>query len=230
MHDLIMREPLFEIEYKESFENRYRFAWTVATKTPIIRADDVDQDLVFKAKRAVDKNWRRRALLQTEDFMADSYVQEQHALSLLGLGSRNDVSQTSDSYTYRLRRILEVARFLSIEVSRQLRENRGITATHSLDPGQEDSSKILVFRWQGPDSGPESRDVTLELNIAIEKKDSIRFGMIATLSTKIGSATRQAKIEFPPVVDSNETESELLTQVNLGLPSLAVRLTGASGK
>ena len=53
LHDLIMRESIFEIEYRKSFENRYRFAWTVATKTPIIQADDVDQDLIFKAKRAL---------------------------------------------------------------------------------------------------------------------------------------------------------------------------------
>ena len=227
LHDLIMREPLFEIEYKESFENRYRFAWTVAKKTPIIRAVDVDQDLVFKATRALDKDWRRRCSLKIQDFMADSYVQEQHALELLGLASRPNVPQHSDASGDRLRRILEVAQNLRAEVPRKLRQ-KGITTTHSLNAGPEDTSKTLKFQWQTPDTGLEPGTGTLELNIRIEVADSVQFRATATLSTTAGGTIRQASLEFTPVVDSEEAEPALLTQVELALGSLAVELSKGS--
>ncbi len=47
LHDLIMREPLFQSEYLKSTENRYRFAWIVAMVDPNVNADDTDRDLVF---------------------------------------------------------------------------------------------------------------------------------------------------------------------------------------
>lgn len=42
-------------EYAASSENRYRFAWIVAMIDPIVRAADVDADLVLLARR----RWRR---------------------------------------------------------------------------------------------------------------------------------------------------------------------------
>ena len=55
LHDLIVREPLFEAEYLKSAENRYRFAWVVAMVDPVVQADDVDRDLILTACRALDK-------------------------------------------------------------------------------------------------------------------------------------------------------------------------------
>ena len=225
LHDLIMREPLFESEYKESFENRYRFAWTVATKTPIIHAVDIDQDLLFKAARALDKDWKRRGSLKIKDFMADSYVQEQDALALLGLLASPNVPQRSAATGDRLRRILVVAKYLSAEVPRALRQNRGITTTHSLSAGPEDTSKTLKLQWQLPDTGLETGTGTLELNIRIEEADSVQFRTTATLSTTAGGTIRQASLEFPPVVDSAEAEAALLTQIDSALGNLAVELS-----
>ena len=71
LHDLIMRTPLFQAEYEQSKTNRYRFAWLVATKIPQIRASDVDDDLLFVANRALDKDWKRRSALRIEDFLHD---------------------------------------------------------------------------------------------------------------------------------------------------------------
>ena len=228
LHDLIMREPLFEIEYKESFKNRYRFAWIVATKTPIIRAVDIDQDLVFKAKRALDKDWRRRGSLKIKDFMADSYVQERDALELLSLASSPDVPQRPDASGNRLRRIREVAEHLRTEVHRELRQDRGVTTTHHLNAGPQDTSKTLKFEWQVPYTGLESRTVTLELNIRIEETDSDRFRMTATLSTTADKTICQASLKLPPVMDSEKAESELLAQVAPSLGSLAVELSRRS--
>ena len=69
LHDLIMRQPLFEREYQLSRRNRYRFAWIVATSEPEVVAADVDADLVLLARRALDKNWERRSQLRLEDFI-----------------------------------------------------------------------------------------------------------------------------------------------------------------
>ena len=57
LHDLIARTPLFHVEYHNSKENRYRFAWVVATHVPRLLAADIDDDLVFLAHRALDKDW-----------------------------------------------------------------------------------------------------------------------------------------------------------------------------
>jgi serine/threonine protein kinase len=70
LHDLIVREPLFQVEYEKCKENRYRFAWVIATAPVEVRANDVDQDLVFLARRALDKDWESRSKLRLEEFLA----------------------------------------------------------------------------------------------------------------------------------------------------------------
>jgi eukaryotic-like serine/threonine-protein kinase len=55
LHDLIMKRPLFDEEYSRSKENRYRFAWAVATVTPAVQAMDVDQTLCSSQ----DARWTR---------------------------------------------------------------------------------------------------------------------------------------------------------------------------
>jgi serine/threonine protein kinase len=52
LHDLIMKKPMFQDEYKRSSQNRYRSAWTVATIDPFVSAQDVDRDLISIAHRA----------------------------------------------------------------------------------------------------------------------------------------------------------------------------------
>ena len=77
LHDLIVRTPLFQGEYEYSKANRYRFAWIVATQDPHIDAPDVDHDLVFLARRALDKDWLRRSALRIEDFLDDATMRQQ---------------------------------------------------------------------------------------------------------------------------------------------------------
>ena len=160
--------------------------------------------------------------------MVDSHVQEQHALALLGLRSSPDVPQRLHAYGELLRRVREVARCLSSEVPRQLRKNRGITATHALNPGPDNTSQILTFKWHVLDEEPEPKTVVLELIIRIHQENPVQFETAAILSTKVGRRNRRAKLELPPVVDSNEAKSELLTQVDLALCSLAVDLSRPS--
>jgi serine/threonine-protein kinase len=84
LHDLIMQNSLFHSEFEQSKENRYRFAWAVATVTPDVNAPDVDQDLIFIARRALDKDWERRSRLTIEDFLIDRVRQQSNALGALG--------------------------------------------------------------------------------------------------------------------------------------------------
>src|SRR5690606_14650325 len=87
LHDLIMREPLFQREYIGCAENRYRFAWVVATAIPDLNATDVDDDLILLARRALDKDWKARSSLRLEDFLADAKSADSRARQLLGFGT-----------------------------------------------------------------------------------------------------------------------------------------------
>ena len=87
LHDLIMRKPMFDEEYQAGKENRYRFAWAVATRIPVIVGEDVDQDLVFLARRAVDKNWVGRRMIQLDDFRTKKVEDQKLALAIFGLGA-----------------------------------------------------------------------------------------------------------------------------------------------
>src|SRR5208282_4197718 len=82
-HDLIMRRPMFSTEYAASIENRYRFAWIVATVDPVIKAVDVDADLILLARQALDKNRER---LRLEDFTLESGGYGQ-SLAAIGIAS-----------------------------------------------------------------------------------------------------------------------------------------------
>src|SRR5271167_5259275 len=136
-----------------SKENRYRFAWLVATTDPKVQASDVDQDLVFLARQALDKNWRRRSALTLDDFLAVSNIQQVHALEALGLSAnRPRVHQTTDhDLAARLGRVIGIARSLESTVSERLR-NDGVTVEHFLEAGADDNTKLLRFCWNAPAS------------------------------------------------------------------------------
>jgi serine/threonine protein kinase len=145
LYDLVMREPLFEKEFKRSKDNRYRFAWAVATVNPEIQASDVDFDLVLIARSALDKDWKRRSQLKLEDFLSDTSRVQSNALSAIGFA--NDASQVSAQANEgtKLHRIAEVASNLESAVTQYLREHK-ITAEHGVTHVEEDRSKsISVF-------------------------------------------------------------------------------------
>jgi serine/threonine protein kinase len=109
LHDLIMRVPLFQSEYENSKENRYRFAWTVSTVAPAIQADGVDRDLMFTARRALDKDWKRRSTIALEDFLADSNIHQLQALRILGLSEGATILRQDDQIASRLSRVSVVS-------------------------------------------------------------------------------------------------------------------------
>ena len=133
LHDLIVRVPLFQAEYEQSKSNRYRFAWVVATQIPRIPASDVDDDLLFIAHRALDKDWARRSALRIEDFLHDSTVHQKHAFQLLGMLRDSVPRMHSDVQIHRMR-LDQVATSLEDHLTGYLRKG-GATPTHEVLPG-----------------------------------------------------------------------------------------------
>lgn len=88
IHDMIMREEMFADDYRQSSTNRYRFAWVVATKTPVVSAEDVDGSLLLLARRALDKDWRRRSELTLEDFLDDQANKMKLGLEAIGFAPK----------------------------------------------------------------------------------------------------------------------------------------------
>ena len=230
LHDLIMRQPLFQSEYLQSSENRYRFAWIVATHDPKIQAGDVDQDLVFLAQRALDKNWRRRSALALEDFLEDSKVLEGHALAALGLGSvlprTPRVSSTYVGAT--LQRVSGIARSLETAVLERLR-NQGVIAQHFFDPGPDDRSKTLRFVWNAPAIGDQanSRSVEFRLKLKLEtEQDRAFFESSAELCVDANGKKRTVAMELPRVEDAS-ADSLLPSYAVSTLGTLAIKVSRA---
>ena len=227
LHDLIMREPLFEVEYHKSAENRYRFAWVVATTIPEVHAGDVDQDLVFTAKRALDKDWQRRSSLTLEDFMDEAVIQQRHALQVVGLDPESDGTE-GNSNAGRLRRVRDVAQKVEEAVTIKLREQGG-TAEHSVAPGTSDISKILTFDWDAFTGGEDKSQggARLELDLSLDDGQQC-FTILAALSMNLGGNDCHTVLALPSVADTDETVTHLVEHINSALPVLAQKLMSTS--
>lgn len=231
LHDLIMKQPLFELEFQASAENRYRFAWIVATTTPKIQASDVDQDLVFLASRALDKDWVQRSRLALEEFVSTASTQRTHALQLLGLMS--ETSTARDRSLTDIERVREVARSIEETILGRLRSD-GATAIHRVKPGGDDYSKLITFEWEAPTSGVETSSGAIELRVTLGLETRFRiawFKNSVQLLAMIDGEQRQASMDLPDVEDGLETESILANQLYLALADLGLQLNQArSGK
>jgi serine/threonine protein kinase len=221
LHDLIMREPLFQNEYARSKENRYRFAWAVAMTEPVVSATDVDQDLVFTARRALDKNWQRRSLLSLDDFLANTETQHARALDALGLSSKPKFESLSSDKANLHSRVAEVATGLRARVQEHLRR-QGVTARHYLDPGDDDRSKLLRFEWPSAKGGEIAGDIrfTIELMLGVTSARRV-FESDVSLSASVGGKVRNESLNLPAVEDNAGANDRLGEQVEAALGSLA---------
>lgn len=227
LHDLIMREPLFQTEYVNSAGNRYRFAWVVATVIPEINASDVDADLVFLARRALQKNWIQRLDVQVEDFLGDAHTQQRRALKILGLAGGIDFVSPVESYQQVLRRSNELAAGLEEAVSKVLRQ-KGVTAQHQV-VGRSQSGKVLTFRWADRKSRISS---TLELQFSLERSAAHAVRTLttaATLLVVIDGEQRSATASLPAVPDAAGAELVLAGHIESLLPTLAARVMRNKG-
>jgi serine/threonine protein kinase len=230
LHDLIMREPLFQAEYSKSTENRYRFAWIVATVDPTVQADDADRDLMLTARRALDKNWQRRSVLTLEGFLADTAVHKAKALQVLGVAVGRDSIQQTDDLTARLQRVREVAGDLKDAFTEYLRKN-GVMAYHDVRPGPHDTSKLIVFQWDPPADldGPQRIEVHVELQL-LAQGSGPRFGVTVKLEIQHDNQRRSVSLVLPELRDDAGASQRLLANLADAFGQLAMEITRGDAK
>lgn len=229
VHDLVMREPLFEEEYVRSVSNRYRFAWVIATSVPRLEASDVDGDILFTAQRALDKDWERRSHLQLEDFLSDVKVREVHAFQVLGLGAPQP--PRDEDIAAKLHRLREISGVLEGRISQFLLK-QNVIPKHALVAGREDTSKVLVYSWDTnpPELFSPRTSVELQLTLNLNGRGRpYRFRISAILKIS-GAVQREASIDLPELPDDSNLESLLTRQAESALAHLAIQITQTSSK
>lgn len=160
LHDLIMRQPLFEQAYQAAKDNRYRFAWTVATVEPTVEADDVDLDLLALARRALDKDWRRRSGLKLEDFLNSTAVRQQRSMAMLGLGVNTTTIVKRSSVEIR-QQLTELGNTVRDEITGRLR-TLNVLPSHEVDWPDDESCEVR-FCWKGGQAGDEQMGLRIRL-------------------------------------------------------------------
>ena len=224
LHDLIVRASLFQAEYEQSKSNRYRFAWIVATQEPHIDVADVDQDLLFLARRALDKNWERRSVLHIEDFFNDSTRREQHAFQMLGLHRRPDVQVTPN---------IQKNRIHLDHVSNSLKEHlvayflkAGVTTVHHIMPGPNgDNSRTIELRWNTTDELVSTVEISLCCTLRLLINDlGVRFEMIMKLSKQVNDDMKSTDMNLPDVPDDEHSLTKMANQCESAFAVLAKNL------
>ena len=165
-----------------------------------------------------------------EDFLADLTVQQDHALSAIGLapGAPRDSRTRTGDVAARLQRVTGIARSLNAAVLEYLRHD-GATAEHFLEAGPDDRSKKLRFRWKAPVPGNEAsfRTVEFRLNLRLRTdRNRIFFESSAELSIGGDDTHRQVAIDLPRVEDES-ADSLLASQAVSALAKLAIDISRA---
>lgn len=227
LHDLIMREPLFQSEYARSKENRYRFAWIVATSIPDVRATDVDQDLVLMARRALDKDWQRRSTVRLEDFLSTSKARKTQALRTLGF-ARPAQDAPEENLSATTARIAQLAQALDDAVVKYLRTNN-ITSKHRTDRFADDASVAITISWSNADPAiNEVSAVQVRLTPRVKIQRGVRYLQITVeLQSTVVGQTRSAALEIPEVEDTPASDELLCGQCIAAFEQLAIQITTA---
>ena len=227
LHDLVVRIPLFQEEYERSKANRYRFAWVVATQDPRIEAPDVDHDLLFLARRALDKDWRRRSSLNIEDFFNDSTTRQQHAFHLLGV-HRGPVVQPNPNVQNTRMQLDYIARTLETHLVSYF-HNGGVLATHQVLPGPHgDNSRTVKLTWNANDELGSTIDVSFQCSFRlVQTNQGKRFALTVTLAKQQDGTTKSVDIDLPDIPDDDRSATELADQSEGAFSKLATGLLNA---
>lgn len=218
LHDIIMGKPLFEDEYAHSKENRYRFAWLVATNIPNVAADDVDQDLVFTARQALDKDWERRSFLELEDFLNDKPNRMAQALKTLGLSKRVSPGRVGST-----KAMMDRIKVAASKIEERIRDHlyvQGMTVSHRNSSGTDDFSRLIEFYDLG-----NREDLTYFIYLSLSERESLWFfSSKATLSQLINGRKKEVSMDLPLIRDDDSGIERLGEQFELAIGSLAERL------
>lgn len=219
LHDLIMREPMFESEYQINKDsNRYRFAWVVATQDPLVSAHDVDQDLVILARRALDKDWQRRSALRLEDFLDDAQVRRERGLQALGAHIRDRSSNVAPDVSER--ELEETCRAVKESVRESL-ASIGIRAVHTITPTKDPRSRLVSFKWDSGEGAP-MRDVCLSIEIGSQEGlDAAFYTGNASLVAIVEGEQRTIAMSYPNCRAETGAGAKLAEAVNATLGDMA---------
>lgn len=226
LHDLIMQKPLFEDEYREGKENRYRFAWVVATKTPEVTANDVDQDLVVLSRRALSKDWVSRRELKLSDFRATREGERNAALAILGLsGTRN--SAQAPPRTAALKAMAEA---VELDLSNRLFQI-GATTVHRVRGNADWSAAELTFTWETRAEAAALTATSSELCVNLEQRAGIESNEIhsrVSLAMNLEGHLRHAASALPPVSEDENAAAQIAENAfgligELGAKALAAK-------
>jgi hypothetical protein len=228
LHDLIMREPMFEQDYLLTRDtNRYRFAWIVATQDPVVQAVDVDADLVFLAKRALDKDWRRRSSLRLDDFRDDAVVRGAHGLMALGVNVRGPLPSSNRGAVRRW--MGELSNEVEGAIVAGLRSS-GVTAHHRTEEGASEAERALTFSWDPSIGGADATLADASLTISLVRQEGssgIRVAVVIALAAKRDGQQKIAQVALPEVVGNADAASAIAGSALTALGDLAIRIMEA---
>jgi serine/threonine protein kinase len=230
LFDLITRTQIFQAEYTASKANRYRFAWIVATVDPVVDSPDVPLDLQILARRALDKDWRRRSRLTVRDFSDDSRQLRANALSVIGIGRpppKDDVQSVESTIQSVSQRFREIAGAVEKLITTALRDT-GITSEHTVTPNRARGECLLRWKWKVESADHEIVQVVYSANLRLASP--AEGGSInVALDLKYGEAdnARNASIELRPERISAGVEESISLAIRECLGELALRALGA---
>jgi hypothetical protein len=218
------------MEYQSCKENRYRFAWIVATVAPAVLGEDLDPSLILLARRALDKDWKRRSSLCLEDFIDMKASRTKLGLELIGFTPNFDkdvVYQESKSIRQSL---IDLARGLENQIVNYQR-SRNILATHKTVDGRIDHEQVVELGWQNrqTNSYPSFKSFQLLFTISIVETQNLQISVKACLRALRESAIDQiVDIEIPPITYSDEAGALLYSNCVGAIAELASMLVNAS--
>lgn len=210
IHDLVMRCQMYDEEFNRASDNRYRFAWIVATQTPVIQANDVDTALVLLGQRALDRDWQRRSSLKLEDFFAERQNLAKIGRAAIGIGAKTAGEKVSGPSN--IRQIISgYADHVKEEVRKYL-ISQSVRANHTSRSHGGDGSWEVLFEWSlGPKSQTFERIQLTYLIafVATAAKPAVQLTSTLRASGAIGN--KEATVAMPPIDLDDEASSRLYT-------------------
>lgn len=208
IHDLVMRSQMYDEEFNRSADNRYRFAWIVATQTPIIQGTDVETTLLLLGQRALDRDWKRRSTLKLEDFFAEKANLTKIGRAAIGIGATASVGKVSGPANVR-QLISGCADHVKEEVRKYL-FSQGIRATHSSRAIGGDASWQACLEWSLGPSSQSFENIQLKFTIAlIQNPTNAAIQLTSTLRANGAIGQKEVSLTMPPIDMDSEVRNRL---------------------
>lgn len=168
LHDMIMGKPIF-LEHKDT-GNRHILAQAVLEQRPLVRSDEVDDDLVLLARDCLEKDLDRRLSLVTWGrFDGDSIdeLQASRRRLRLRLGKDRRAAKDGAALERHKQRVLEVAKCLRETVVRVMRDEGYPRIWKDVKPVDHRRAMVSI-KFTPPSELRLSKDVEFVFNVESE--------------------------------------------------------------